>query len=395
MEPRALDSPLEGVKVVALEQAVAMPYCTFVLCELGADVTKIERPGTGDVIRGWDGAVRGISTGFVWLNANKQDIAIDVRNDAGRQVIRELAAEADVFVENFAPGVAGRLGLGPDELMEANSKLIYCSLSGYGQSGPYRDVKAYDLLVQGESGLLLTSGYPDAPVKIGIPITDLIAGSNAAIGIASALFQRGRTGRGAYIDVSMLDSALPWLSYYPHRHWHEGTEPPRTGLHHQYVVPYGPYVASDGGQINIVVASDDHWQRFCRLVGRMEWIDDPRMMSMAARSENREFAEAAIDEAIAERPVDVWMKDLAEAGLPCGRVRTVGQALAHPQVEARQMVATASSPVGEVPLVRFPLSQEDRPRHVPKLGEQTDAILQSLGYSLEAIGELRASGAVA
>ncbi len=236
---------LAGIRVVALEQAVAMPFCTLLLAALGADVVKVEPP-RGDV-------VRGLSTGFVAFNAGKRDVTVDAKTPEGREVLRRLAAGADVFVENFAPGAAARLGVGPDDPRAENPGLIYCSLSGYGQDGPYWDVKAYDLLVQGESGILLANGTPEAPAKVGIPLTDQIAGVHAALAVVTALHRRQRTGEGAYLDVSMLESAAFWLAYYPHHWWHRHEEPPRSGMRHQYLCPYGPFVAADGRYVSLVV----------------------------------------------------------------------------------------------------------------------------------------------
>jgi len=253
---------LAGVTVLAVEQAVAMPFCSFLLAEMGARVIKVEHPTHGDVIRGWDDTVRGLSSGYVWLNANKQNVAIDLKDPAAGPLLERLIAGCDVVLENFAPGVAARLGLDAATLRARHPDLVHCSLSGYGQDGPYRDVKAYDLLIQGESGILLTNGTTEEPAKIGLPVTDLIAGSTAAMAVLAALVARGSTGEGATLDIAMLDAALPWLGYFPHRAWHEGTEPPRTGMRHQFIVPYGPYLAADGNYVNIVVANASDWDRF-------------------------------------------------------------------------------------------------------------------------------------
>ena len=255
--------PLEGVTIVALEQAVAMPYCTFLLSELGAKVVKIERLPYGDVIRGWDAAARGLSTGYVWLNSNKRSVALDVKSDHGREVLLRLIARSDVFVENFAPGVVGRLGVDFEQARKVREDIVYCSLSGYGQTGPFAEMKAFDLLIQGESGLLNVSGHADQPAKVGIPITDLVAGSNAAIAILAALRQGGVRRQAQFLDIAMLDSIMPWLGYYPHHVWHGGSEPERTGMHHQYITPYGPYPAGDGALVNVAVADDRQWRVFC------------------------------------------------------------------------------------------------------------------------------------
>lgn len=375
----ALHQPLAGIRVVALEQAVSLPYCTFLLAEMGADVIKIERPGTGDVVRGWDSAVHGLSTGFVWVNAGKKSVVIDLASQDGRDALRNLVQGADIFAENLGPGAAARLGLGEDDLADQPG-LIHLSLSGFGQDGPYRDVKAYDLTMQGETGILLSNGYPGMPAKVGLPITDLIAGSNAAIGIMTALFHRANTGEGSRLDVSMFDSALPWLGYFPHHSWHSGAEPPLSGMRHQYIVPYGPYLAADGIYVSLVVADDRQWKVVCeQVVDRPDWIGDPVMGTIASRRENRSEAEGAFEAIIAGRNSDVWLDRLAKAGIPHGRVNPIADVLKHPQAVARQMYVEAQSPVGTVPLVRFPLAPADRERKLPALGEHTAEILGSPG----------------
>jgi itaconate CoA-transferase len=389
------DDPLAGVSVLAFEQAIALPFATFALAEMGADVIKIERPGSGDVVRGWDRAVLGLSTGFVWVNGGKRDIAVDVRTEEGRRIIRQLAARADVFAENFAPGVADRLGLGYRDLAAGNPGLIYCSLSGYGHDGPYRDAKAYDLIIQGESGILLTNGYPDAPAKVGLPVTDLIGGMTAALGIVAALRRRDRTGRGENLDVAMLDAAASWLGYFPQHFWHEGTEPPRTGMRHQYLCPYGPYLAADGRYVNLVVAGPKDWERFVTEVARRpEWLTDPRFSSIEARRANRDALEQAIERHVGSEPSAAWLDRLRSAGLAHGEVRGMASVVGHPQLRHRRMVTDADSPAGELQVIRFPLGRPDRPRRVPGLGEHTGQVLEDLGYGPEQIQALRTSGTV-
>jgi itaconate CoA-transferase len=386
---------LAGVRAVAFEQAIALPFATFALAEMGAEVIKIERPGSGDVLRGWDRAVRGLSTGFVWVNAGKRDIAVDVGTAEGRDIARRLAATADVFAENFAPGVADRLGLGYPDLAAGHPELIYCSLSGYGHDGPYRDAKAYDLIIQGESGILLTNGYPDAPAKVGLPVTDLIGGLTAALGIVAALHRRDRTGRGEYLDVSMLDAAASWLGYFPQHFWHGGAEPPRTGMRHQYLCPYGPYLAADGRYVNLVVASARDWQRFVTDVARQPaWLADPRFATIEARRDNRDLVEDLIERHIATEPSPVWLARLREAGLAHGEVRDMASAVRHPQLHHRRMFASASSPVGELPLIRFPLGGPGRARHIPALGEHTAQILAELGYDPQRQAKLAEQGVI-
>lgn len=388
-----LSDSLEGVRVAAFEQAAAMPFCSFILAELGADVVKVERPGQGDVIRGWDQAVRGLSTGFVWLNANKRDLAVDLTQPEGRVILQRLAATSDVFLENFAPGVAERLGLGYAELSADNPRLIYCSLSGYGHDGPYRDAKAYDILVQGESGILLTSGTPEAPAKVGLPITDLIGGVTAALAVMSALRVRDATGQGQFLDVSMLDAATSWLGYFPQHSWHGGAEPPRTGMHHQYICPQGPFLAADGAYVNIAIGSARDWERFVHnVVRKPEWLADARFADFETRRTHRDFVDGEVQRAIASEPSATWFGLLREAGLPSGEVRSMRSVLEHPQLLHRQMFVNADSPVGELPLVRFPLGRPDRHRQIPGLGEHTDEILAELGYDTDARARLRAEG---
>lgn len=395
MTPSAV-APLHGITVVTAEQAVSLPYCSFLLAEMGARVIKLEHPTSGDVIRGWDGVVRGLSSGYVWLNANKQNVALDLKNPAAGPVLERLLGIADVVLENFAPGVAMRLGLDAASVRARHPSIVHCSLSGYGQDGPYRDVKAYDLLIQGESGMLLTNGSPEEPAKIGLPITDLIAGSTAALAIAGALLSRKETQQGASLDIAMLDAALPWLSYFPHHSWHQGTEPPRTGMRHQYIVPYGPFLAADGVHVNMVVANASDWERFCRdVIERPDLLTDARSSTLAARTEHREHVESQIEAVVAALPSRTWFERLSRAGLSHGRVRSIAEVLQHPQVAERRMIVEATSPVGPVPLIRSPLGDPDTPRHVPALGEHTDVILAELGLDATARGTLRTSGATA
>src|ERR1700680_193944 len=253
---------LDGVRVLALEASLSGPHATKILADMGAEVIKVERPGAGDVIRGWDTAVKGLSSGYVWVNHNKKSFTVDMKKPSGLEILRRLAARADIVLENFAPGVAERLGLGAKDLTAANPRLIYCSVSGYGQNGPYRDVKAYDVLIQGEAGIIATTGYPEAPAKVGISITDLASSMYAAVGILLALYQREKTGRGQIVDISMFESAVSWLGYFPHHFWHRGEEPPRVGMRHHYITPYGPYLASDGKYVGDAVSNASDWEIF-------------------------------------------------------------------------------------------------------------------------------------
>jgi len=384
---------LDGVKILAFEQVLSGPFATCLLADMGAEVIKVERPGVGDVIRSWDSVVKGLSSGYVWLNRNKRSLTVDVKKDQGREILLRLAKKADIFFENYAPGVTARLGLGYERLSELNSRLIYCSLSGYGQDGPYRDVKAYDLLIQGEGGIIATTGYPDKPARAGIAIADIASGMYAAIGILLALYQREKTGEGQLIDVSMLDAIVSWLGYFPHHYWHAGEEPARVGMRHHYVTPYGPYLAGDGEYVNLAVASASDWEVFCRkVIEKPELLSDPRFATVEARRKNRGLLEETIETIFLEKDHRHWLEQLKKAELPHGIVRGIAQVLAHPQVVARQLIREAESPVGKVPVIANPLKMsrsQARYDPIPSLGGDSDAILRNAGYASSEIEALR------
>lgn len=393
VSPAPVERALSGIKVVAFEASVAAPHCSRMLADMGAEVIKIERPGEGDLIRHWDSAVRGLSSGYVWLNWNKRSLAIDVKQPAGKEVILKLAAQADVFLENFAPGVVERLGLGPADLCPLNPRLVYCSLSGYGQQGPYRDVKAYDLLIQGESGIIATTGHKDQMARAGIAIADLTSSMYAALSIMMALFQRERTGRGQTIDLSMFEAMTAWLGYFPHYYWHRGEEPERTGMRHPYITPYGPYRAGDGVWVSLAVVTGQDWVKFCRqVIRRPDLLEDGRFDTVEHRRANRAVLEEIVEESFLTQPHQEWLKRLRAADMPHGLVRGIAEVLNHPQIEARQMVGQVDSPVGRVPVMRSPMRLSDSPPRfdrIPELGEDSEAILRELGYDEAAIAKLR------
>lgn len=389
---------LGGVRVMAFEQVLSGPFCTGLLAEMGAEVVKVERPEVGDLIRHWDTAVRGLSSGYVWLNRNKKSLTVDAKKPQGLEVLHKLAGKSDVFFENYAPGVAERLGLGWERLRELNPRLVYCSLSGYGQDGPYRDVKAYDLLIQGEAGIIATTGYPDRPARASVSISDIASGMYAALGIVLALFQREKTGAGQVIDISMFESILSWLGYFPHHYWHRGEEPARVGMRHHYVTPYGPYLAGDGEYVNLAVATPRDWEVFClKVMQRPSLTEDPRFATVEARRENRGVLEETIEDLFLEHGHETWLRRLQDAGLPNGRVRGIAQVLAHPQVAARRMIREVDSPVGKVPVIGSPLRLSGSPARfdpIPELGGATDSILEELGYDADSIARLRREKAV-
>jgi itaconate CoA-transferase len=396
MPPEIADHPrpaLAGIRVLALEASVSGPHCSRILADMGAEVIKIEKPGEGDLIRQWDTAVKGLSSGYVWLNYNKRSLAIDVKKPAGREVIERLAGHADVFLENFAPGVAERLGLGAAALRAKNPRLIYCSISGYGQDGPYRDVKAYDLLIQGEAGIIASTGTPEHPAKVSIPIADLAVSMYAAVGILMALLQREKTGQGQVIDVSMFESILSWLAYFPHHYWHRGEEAARVGMRHHFMTPYGPYLASDGVYVSVAVATPQDWEVFCRgVIQRPDLLEDLRFQTSENRRKNRVILERLLEQLFQQRPHDEWLERLEETRLPHGLVRGIGEVLAHPQVIARRMIQQVESPVGPVPVIASPLHLSASPERldpIPALGQDTESILKELGFTSEQIRQLR------
>ncbi len=384
---------LDGVRVVSFEQVLAGPFCTCILADMGAEVIKVERPGVGDLIRHWDKAVRGLSSGYVWLNRNKQSLTVDVKQEQGREILHRLIRDADIFFENYAPGVAERSGLGYEKLKSINPRLIYCSLSGYGQDGPYRDVKAYDLLVQGEAGIIATTGYPDKPAKASVAIVDIASGMYATLGIVLALYQRQKSGAGQFIDISMFESIVSWLGYFPHHYWHQGEQPERMGMRHNYVTPYGPYLARDGKYVNVAVATPKDWEVFCKeVIQRPDLLEDARFATVEGRRQNRAVLEEKIERIFLERDHTDWLERLKKAQLPYGEVRGIAEVLAHPQAIARRLIREVDSPVGKVPVVGNPLRLSASPARydrIPELGEQTDAILKRLGYDDAAIQKLR------
>lgn len=389
---------LAGVRVLALEASVSAPFCSRILGDMGAEIIKIEKPGVGDTIRDWDSVVRGLSSGYVWLTGNKKSVTVDIKKKAGLEILHRLVERSDVLIENFAPGVADRLGVGAETMCRLNPRLVYCSLSGYGQDGPYRDVKAYDLLIQGESGIIATTGYPDKPAKVSVPISDLASAMYAALGIVLALYQRERTGRGQVIDISMLESIVSWLGYFPHHYWHRGEEPARVGMRHHYVTPYGPYLAGDGVYFSLAVVTPQDWELFCRnVVEKPALLEDPRFTTVEARRKHRDILEALIEKIFLEKPHEEWLRRLKAAELPHGEVRGIGQVLAHPQLIARKMIREIESPVGRIQTVGSPLHLSDSPARydrIPALGEDTGPVLKELGYTDAQTADFRRDGVI-
>jgi itaconate CoA-transferase len=374
--------PLSGVTVVALEQAVAAPFATRQLADLGARVIKVERPAGGDFARGYDTAVRGQSSYFTWLNRGKESIELDVKSEHGRRVMRALLARADVFVQNLAPGAAERIGCGAAELTARHPRLICCSISGYGPDGPYAAKKAYDLLVQCEAGLLSITGTPGQPAKAGISVADIAAGMYAFSGVLTALYERERAGHGSILDVALLDALGEWMSAPYYYHVCGGNPVRRTGARHAFISPYGPYAAADG-EVFIGLQNDREWAVLCeRVLGRPELTDDPRFRTNPDRFDHDAELTPIIEGALAGRPADAVVALLDEAGIASARMRSPAEFAAHPQLAARDRWREVDSPGGPVPALLPPVTVPGREAAmgpIPAAGQHTRAILSELG----------------
>ena len=383
---------LEGITVVALEQAVAIPFATRQLADLGARVIKVERPGVGDFARDYDRTVYGQSSYFVWLNRGKQSLALDIKDPDGLALVRELIADADVFVQNLAPGAVERLGLGSDELRSTNQRLITCAVSGYGPGGPYVGKKAYDLLVQCEAGLLAVTGTGDEPAKVGISVADIAAGMYAYTGILAALYDRERTGHGAALHVAMLDALGEWMSQ-PYLFTAYGGRPMRrSGAQHASIAPYGPYVAGDGKSVFLGIQNDREWTTLCQQVlHRPELASDPRFVHNPERVAHNGELTPIIESALADMTADDVVFLLDESGIANARLRSLIEFAEHPQLAARHRWASVDTPAGSVRSLLPPVTvagQEPLMGPVPALGEHNGMIRREMGLPRAANGNL-------
>src|SRR5690349_592024 len=391
--------PLTGLTVVTLEHAIAAPFATRQLADLGARVIKVERPGSGDFARGYDARVRGLASHFVWTNRSKESVTLDVKNPDGAKALERLVLDkADVVVQNLAPGAAARIGLGFDRLSAMKPEIIVCDISGYGADGPYRDKKAYDLLIQSEAGFLSVTGTPQEPSKAGPSIADISAGMYAYSNILAALLERAQTGRGRRIDISMLESLVEWTSY-PLYYAMDGAEPPaRTGASHATIYPYGPFPAGDGKVVMLGLQNEREWALFCeKVLLRPELAKDERFSSNSRRSAARDALRGLIVEAFAPLTADQVLARLDEAQIANAQVNTMHDVWKHPQLQARHRWREVDTSAGKVPALLPPGSwEEEEPRMdaVPALGEHTGAILASLGYTEERVATLRAQKAI-
>ncbi|MGA8260034.1 MAG: CaiB/BaiF CoA-transferase family protein [Arenicellales bacterium] len=390
--------PLEGITVVALEQAIAAPFCTRQLADLGARVIKVERPGVGDFARGYDERVRGLASHFVWINRSKESLTLDIKHPEAAGILGRLLSGADVLVQNLAPGATDRLGLSFEALHERFPRMIVCDISGYGADGPYRDKKAYDLLIQSESGFLSVTGSEAESAKAGLSIADIAAGMYAYSNILAALIQRGRTGRACRIDVSLLECMVEWMGY-PLYYAFEGAQPPpRAGAAHATIYPYGPFPAGDGGTVMLGLQNEREWKTFCEnVLERPELADDPRFDSNSHRSASRDALRAIIVESFAGLTGGQVASRLDAAGIANARVNDMHDVWRHAQLLARHRWMDVDTPVGAVPMLLPPgAPQAFTPRMgpVPGLGEHTEDILREMGFGNAVIDRLRSDGAI-
>ncbi len=392
--------PLDGITVVSLEHAIAAPFCTRQLADMGARVIKVERPGSGDFARGYDERVNGLASHFVWTNRSKESLTLDLNQNDASDVLDSLLAKADVLVQNLAPGAAARMGLSFDKLHARFPKLIVCDISGYGEGGSYEKKKAYDLLIQSEGGFLSVTGGAgdDQLAKAGCSIADIAAGMYAYSNILSALLLRGKTGLGSRIDVSMLESLVEWMGYPLYYAYDGATPPPRAGAAHSTIYPYGPFPAGDGGTVMLGLQNEREWQAFCeRVLLQPELAGDERFSANFKRSANREVLRGIIVETFAALNAEQVIERLEQAQIANAHVNDMAGVWAHPQLKARDRWRQVDSPAGSLPALLPPGSNSafaPRMDPVPALGEHTEALLTELGYGEAQIAGLKVSGAV-
>ena len=390
--------PLDGLLVVSVEQAVSAPFASRQLADLGARVIKIERPGVGDFARAYDHTVQGLASHFVWTNRSKESLTLDLKRPEALDVLRRLIARADVYLHNLAPGAMNRLGLGSSTLHAEHPRLVICEISGYGTSGPYRDKKAYDLLVQSEAGLVSITGTPETPSKVGISVADIAAGMYAFSSILAALLRRSTTGAGAMLDISMFDALAEWMGYPAYYTGYGGAPLPRTGARHAAIAPYGPYVAGDGHVVYLGLQNEREWARFCADVLEQPGLAaDPRFSSNALRVEHHDELQAIIVRAFANKTAKQVVDRLDAAQIASARLNSVGEFLDHPQLAARGKWRLVESPVGPLRALVPPFGFSDvepRMAPIPALGEHTDGILTELGFSRDTIAAWRGAGIV-
>jgi itaconate CoA-transferase len=390
--------PLQGITVVSLEHAVAGPFCTRQLADYGARVIKVERPGSGDFARDYDQTVRGMSSHFVWLNRGKESVTLDLKQPEARAALQRLLGRADVLVQNLAPGASSRLELDFKTLAPKFPRLIVADLSGYGDEGPYRDKKAYDLLIQAEAGLISITGGASEPSRCGVSIADIAAGMYAYSGILIALFQRERTGSGTRVEVSMLEALAEWMGYALYFGGYGGKPPPRNGATHPSIAPYGPHRAGDGRDVIFGIQNEREWAAFCReVILRPELIGDGRFATNSRRVDHRADLTHLIEQAFAKASADQIVHRLDRAGIANGRLNRVDDVLAHPQLKARNRWRTVATETGPIEALLPPANLDGLDAvmgDVPSLGQHSEAVLKELGYGLSEIESMRSLGAI-
>src|SRR6187397_32569 len=390
--------PLNGVTVVTLEHAIAAPFATRQLADLGARVIKIERPGVGDFARDYDQTVKRQSAYFVWLNRSKESLTLDVKHARAAEILKRLIENADVFIQNLAPGAAGRLGLDAATLLAKHPRLIVCDVSGYGDSGPYAHKKAYDLLVQSEAGVLSVTGTPETQTKVGISIVDISAGMYAYSGILTALYQREKTGKGTRVDVTMFESLAEWMSH-PLNYTHFGGKPPqRSGPEHATIVPYGRFKCGDGAYVMLGIQNEREWAKFCAgVLGMPGLATDDKYNNNTKRTSRRAEVVALIEEVFSCMKAEEVVARLDAADIANARINTPQEVWDHPQLKARDRWREVGSPAGPLPVLLPPVTMpefEVRLDPIPAIGEHTDCVLADIGYSAADIAELRKTAAV-
>jgi itaconate CoA-transferase len=385
--------PLDGVVVVAVEQAVAAPFATRQLADLGARVIKVERPGSGDFARAYDEAVRGLSSAFLWLNRGKESVTLDLARDEGREVLEDLVGACDVFVHNIAPRAARRLGLDTASLTARHTRVIPCAVSGYGESGPLSEAKAYDLLVQGETGIISLNGSGEQMAKVGISVADISAGSYAYSSVLAALFHRERTGEALPVDVSLFDSLTEWLAYPLYYTVYGGSPPKRMGTDHATIAPYGAFETKDGQRLLVAVQNDREWARFCEAVlEEPDMVDDPRFATHHLRVRNRSVLDATIAHRFARLDLRSALELVDRADIACARLNDIAALAGHEQLVQRDRWVETATPAGRVRTVLPPWLPHTDGEHlgpVPELGSHTDDVLRWLGHDSEHIDRLR------
>jgi len=387
--------PLDGITVLTLEHAVSAPFATRQLADLGARVIKIERPAVGDFARGYDERVRGLSSYFVWCNRSKESLALDLKHPEAAAILAKLLKKTDVLVQNLAPGAAARLGLSFDALHSRHPRLIVCDISGYGADGPYRDRKAYDLLIQSESGFLSVTGTPEAPAKAGCSIADISCGMFAVTNILAALLTRSRTGEGSRIDLSMLECMAEWMGNPLYYAFDGAAPPPRAGASHATIYPYGPFLTGDSKSVMLGLQNEREWAVFCdKVLQRPELTADPRFSTNTRRSDARAALHAIIVEIFSTMTSEQVIARLDAAHIANAHVNDMHDLWAHPQLKARARWTDVPTPAGAIPALLPPGMTEARMDAIPALGQHTDAILNELGYDTAHIERLRSEHAI-